>query len=175
MIGRGPLFLLFFAALLLVSFSLLFNTHFNLNSYAANRVPPLRDQPIPPPGFAASSGIVPSMPASDSIVHIVLFQFKEGTPSDGLKGICDAFVKLKDDCIHPETQKPYILSIKAGLDNSQENLQRGYTHAFVVEFATLWDRDYYVEKDPAHDGFKKALDKGGLASALVIDFQNGVY
>ncbi|KAF3925733.1 hypothetical protein AA313_de0209302 [Arthrobotrys entomopaga] len=115
------------------------------------------------------------MMAADSIVHIVLLQFKEGTPSDGLKGICDAFIKLKEDCIHPETQKPYILSIRGGLDNSQEDLQHGYTHAFVVEFAALWDRDYYVEKDPAHDVFKKALKEGGLANVTVVDFQNGVY
>lgn len=33
------------------------------------------------------------------------------------------FFKLKETCVNPETQKPYILSIKGGRDNSPEGLQ----------------------------------------------------
>ncbi|EGX48051.1 hypothetical protein TWF173_003789 [Orbilia oligospora] len=157
MIGRGPIFLLFFAVLLLVSFSIFYNA----GSFA-----------IPHPSLG--NNLIPVM-AANTVVHIVLLQFAEGTASDAVKPLCDAFIKLKDTCIHPETQKPYILSIKGGFDNSIEDLQHGYTHAFVLEFATTWDRDYYVEKDPAHQVFKGALKAGGLANVTVVDFTNGVY
>ncbi|KAK6359320.1 hypothetical protein TWF696_000481 [Orbilia brochopaga] len=159
MIGRGPLFLLFFAVLLLVSFSLLYNTHFT----------------VPHPHLPANNtSIVPAM-AANTVVHIVLLKFADGTPSDSLKPICDAFMNLKDACIHPETGKPYIISVKGGLDNSPENLQNGLTHGFVLEFASTWDRDYYVEKDPAHHKFKGSLKTTGLDKVVVVDFTDGVY
>ncbi|EWC47623.1 hypothetical protein DRE_03243 [Drechslerella stenobrocha 248] len=113
--------------------------------------------------------------ATDTIVHIVLLKFADGTPSDALKPVCDAFIKLKETCIHPDSGKPYILSVKGGIDNSPEKAQNGLTHGFVLEFATLWDRDYYVEKDPSHQAFKGSLKANGLDHAVVVDFTNGVY
>ncbi|KAF3921369.1 hypothetical protein ABW20_dc0107561 [Dactylellina cionopaga] len=110
----------------------------------------------------------------DGIVHIVLLKFPEGTPADTLKPLCTAFYTLKDTCIHPDTQKPYILSIKGGYDNSEEGLQHGHTYGFIVEFANKYDRDIYVNKDGAHDVFKKALGSVN-ASATVIDFTPGVF
>ncbi|KAF3942530.1 hypothetical protein ABW19_dt0210645 [Dactylella cylindrospora] len=111
-----------------------------------------------------------------TVVHIVLIKFKAGTPSEAVKPICEAFIKLKDTCIHPDTNKPYILSIKGGIDNSTEGQQHGHTHGFVLEFANLWDRDYYVEKDPIHDAFKGLLGKSGpFEGVTVVDFTNGIY
>ncbi|KAK6528438.1 hypothetical protein TWF281_009679 [Arthrobotrys megalospora] len=157
MIGRGPVFLLFFAVLLLISFSIFYNA----GSFG-----------IPRPTLG--SNLTPVM-AANTVVHIVLLKFKEKTPADTIKPLCDAFFKLKDTCIHPETQKPYILSIKGGFDNSIENLTNGYTHAFVLEFAATWDRDYYVDSDPAHQVFKGALGAGGLENVTVVDFADGIY
>jgi len=52
--------------------------------------------------------------------------------------------------------------------------QGGFTHGFVVEFATEEDRDYYVWKDPAHQAFvKKNTPK--IDDVRVIDYENGVY
>lgn len=53
-------------------------------------------------------------------------------------------------------------------------LQSGITHAFIVEFANAADRDYYVEKDPAHQEFIRRLD-GLIEKAQVIDFTPGVF
>lgn len=50
----------------------------------------------------------------------------------------------------------------------------GITHAFVVEFANKEDRDYYVQKDPAHQAFIKSLD-GIVEKVQVIDFTAGVF
>lgn len=101
---------------------------------------------------------------------------------------------LKDNCVHPTSQQPYIKSASGGKDNSPEGIQvsfpeipkdgklRGYftnarqngiTHAFVVEFASAADRDYYVQSDPSHLAFVKTLD-GLIEKAQVIDFTDRV-
>lgn len=48
------------------------------------------------------------------------------------------------------------------------------THRFVVEFASLEDRDYYVTKDPAHQAFVKTLN-GVVEKPTVLDFTDGLY
>jgi hypothetical protein len=46
------------------------------------------------------------------------------------------------------------------------------THGFVVEFESAEDRDYYVNKDPAHQDFVKSI--GELISAIkVVDYEPG--
>jgi len=113
-----------------------------------------------------------------SVTHIVMIKFQTGTSSELVKPICDEFFALKTSCIHPDTKKPYIVSIKGGLDNSEEGLAAGHTHAFVLEFANLYDRDYYVNADPAHDKFKKLLGSGPLSASpgvTVVDFVDGQY
>lgn len=50
----------------------------------------------------------------------------------------------------------------------------GYTHAFAFEFATAWDRDWFVEKDLTYEEFPIALHSQWLADMLVIYFSDGV-
>lgn len=52
--------------------------------------------------------------------------------------------------------------------------QNGYTHAFVVEFASVEDRDYYVHKEPLHHAFGRSLEEI-VEKGAVVDFTNGVY
>ena len=109
-----------------------------------------------------------------SVTHTVLFQFKAGTTAEQIKDACSHFLTLKQKCVHPETQSAYILSLKGGKDISIEGLQNGITHGFVAEFASTADRDYYVQKDPAHrayvEGLLPILEKG-----IVVDFLDGVW
>ncbi|KAL4916234.1 hypothetical protein BDW62DRAFT_186731 [Aspergillus aurantiobrunneus] len=109
-----------------------------------------------------------------SITHIVLFQLKAGLSAEVVNDVCTRMLGLKDNCLHPTSQKPYILSSSGGVDNSPEGMQNGITHAFVVEFASVEDRNYYVEKDPAHLEFVGTL-KGVLEKAQVLDYTNGVF
>ncbi|KAJ5558876.1 hypothetical protein N7461_002848 [Penicillium sp. DV-2018c] len=109
-----------------------------------------------------------------SITHIVLFQFKADVAAEAIRDTCERILSLKDNCIHPSSQKPYITSVSGGKDNSPEGIQNGITHAFVVEFASAADRDYYVQSDPAHQAFIKSLD-GLIDKAQVVDFSNGVF
>lgn len=52
--------------------------------------------------------------------------------------------------------------------------KHGITHAFVVEFESAEDRDYYVQKDPAHRAFVESVGSV-LEKAQVIDFTPGVF
>lgn len=78
------------------------------------------------------------------ITHIVQFQFESGVALDAIKDVrfystftfpprgskpqltkqgLYRMLSLKDNCIHPETKKPYLKSITGGKDNSIERLQ----------------------------------------------------
>lgn len=48
------------------------------------------------------------------------------------------------------------------------------THGFVVEFRTVADRDYFLEKDPAHREFVSAIIPENN-DFLVLDFSAGTY
>ncbi|OJJ32182.1 hypothetical protein ASPWEDRAFT_117796 [Aspergillus wentii DTO 134E9] len=101
---------------------------------------------------------------------IVLLQFKPETSPTVQHDVAAGFKALKENCIHPGTQKPYILSMKGV---SIEGAQNGISHAFVSSFASFEDRDYFVKSDPAHIELVQNA-KGYLDKVLVIDFTNGV-
>ncbi|KAL4996702.1 hypothetical protein BDV10DRAFT_186940 [Aspergillus recurvatus] len=85
-----------------------------------------------------------------SVTHVIVFCFKQGTSDEKMEEVCRDIAALKDKCIMPHTQKPYIKSFVGGKDHSPEGAQRGMTHGFVAQFESKEDRDYYVSKDPAH-------------------------
>lgn len=45
-------------------------------------------------------------------------------------------------------------------------------HAYIVTFASIADRDYYNETDPAHQAFK-ALVGPKVSKVVVLDFEEG--
>ncbi|KAK4452537.1 hypothetical protein QBC34DRAFT_26714 [Podospora aff. communis PSN243] len=109
-----------------------------------------------------------------SVTHVVLFQFKPDLPVAEVRAACSRFLALKEACIHPTRQEAYVLSLRGGKDHSPEGLQNGMTHGFVVEFASVEDRDYYVNKDPAHLAFVKSIE-ALVDKATVVDFNDGAY
>lgn len=53
-------------------------------------------------------------------------------------------------------------------------MQNGITHAFVSEFESEEDRQYYLREDPAHLAFVKSL--GAVVDQVqVVDFLPGVF
>ncbi|TVY39301.1 Stress-response A/B barrel domain-containing protein HS1, partial [Lachnellula cervina] len=108
------------------------------------------------------------------IVHIVMFEFNEGVSAEVVDDTCSRLLALKDQCIHPTTNKPYVTAGMGGKENSPEDLSGGLTHIFVLEFESLEDEMYYLKKDPAHLAFVKTLD-GLLKKAQVVDFTPGVF
>jgi hypothetical protein len=94
--------------------------------------------------------------------HVVLFKFKDGVEADSLKAMEMAFKDLA-------TQIKEVKHLEFGLNNSPENLNQGFTHCFLVTFASEADRAIYLPH-PAHKAFvtnhlSKILDK-----VCVVDF-----
>ncbi|RAL15585.1 Dabb family protein [Aspergillus homomorphus CBS 101889] len=108
------------------------------------------------------------------ITHIVQLQFKDSISPDRVQEVCSHLVSLKDKCLHPTSQTPYIRSFRAGKQNSPEGINNGITHVFVMEFESEEDREYYLNKDPEHLSFVKGLG-GVLEKVQVVDFTNGVF
>jgi hypothetical protein len=97
---------------------------------------------------------------------------------------------LQHKCVNAASQKPYIKSFSGGRNNSNEGhavrtctsddahvkankyLKSPYTHGFVVEFESEEDRDYYVNKDPAHQEFISFAGEL-LQNVKVLDYEPG--
>ena len=124
-----------------------------------------------------------STPTRGPIVHIVNFKFARTTTPAQIQQVVAAFTALQTESVDPVSRRPLIRSFEYGSNNSEEGLTKGFTHSFVLTFATLQDRDYYVGNDhtkpfdPAHDRFKQLVGPlldDGADGVMVIDFQDGV-
>ncbi|KAI0889180.1 stress responsive A/B barrel domain protein [Annulohypoxylon maeteangense] len=109
-----------------------------------------------------------------AVKHLVLFQFKASASAEVVKESSLRMLGLKEGCIHPTSKKQYIKSLTGGKDNSHEGAQHGITHAFVAEFESLEDRDYYVNTDPFHQKFK-AFAGPFIEKVIVVDFSEGEF
>lgn len=99
---------------------------------------------------------------NDSLLrHVVLFKFKANTPSEKIKEIEDAFNQLP-------TKIPQIHSYEWGLNNSPENLNKGFTHCFFLTFTSEADRSIYLPH-PDHKAFGTLLTPY-LDDVLVVDY-----
>lgn len=105
-----------------------------------------------------------SQPSHRELRHVVLFSFNETATSTRLRAIEQAFAALPAEIAE-------IKGFEWGTDVSVEHLADGYTHCFVVTFASLPDRDTYLVH-PAHQAFVASLQPH-LAKALVIDYWAG--
>lgn len=106
-----------------------------------------------------------------TIVHIVYFRFQADAQENLIKKTCENFLALAKDC--QRDGSTYIKSIRAGKDISIEGKSKGLTHAFVVQFKSIEDRDYYVKEDQVHASFVQGLTK--VEDAQVIDFIDGQF
>ena len=62
-----------------------------------------------------------------------------------------------------------VRSLEHGANVSPENLADGFTHCFVLDFASAADRDAYLI-DPAHVAFVERFAPT-LAKILVVDYE----
>ena len=95
------------------------------------------------------------------LYHVVSIKFKDGAPPDKIKAVEEAFAELK-------TKIPVIQTLHWGTNVSPEHKNKGFTHCFVLTFASAEDRDAYL-KDPAHKAFGQLLGPV-VADVMVIDF-----
>jgi hypothetical protein len=103
----------------------------------------------------------PAAAPAQLLRHVVLFKFKDDATAEQIRQIEDAFCALpgKVDAIH---------DLEWGTDVSVENLHQGFTHCFIVTFASEADRARYLP-DPAHKQFGTLLGPY-LDKVLVVDY-----
>ncbi len=100
-------------------------------------------------------------PRKSELRHVVIFRFKPETTAAQLDEVNLAFQNLQNAI-------PEIKHFERGLNNSPEGLNRGFTHGYLITFATEADRDAYLPH-PAHKQFVNLLG-GKLDEAFVFDY-----
>jgi len=98
---------------------------------------------------------------SETIRHVVCFKFKESAKKSEIERVEKEFSSLKDKI-------PGILSLEWGKNNSPENLNKDFTHCFIVSFKDEEARKAYLPH-PDHMAFVSIL-KPILEDVFVIDF-----
>lgn len=101
---------------------------------------------------------------SNQVKHIVIFKYKEKATPAQIEEVTQAFKALKGNI-------PGIVSFEYGVNNSPENLNKGFTHAYLLTFKDAASRDAYLPH-PEHKKFGELLGKlDVLEEPFVVDFQ----
>ncbi len=101
---------------------------------------------------------------SNEVKHIVVFKYKENATTAQIEEVTQAFKALKGKI-------PGIVSFEYGVNNSSENLNKGFTHIYLVTFKDVASRDAYLPH-AEHQKFGALLGKlDVLAEPFVVDFQ----
>jgi len=100
--------------------------------------------------------------AAGPVRHVVSFKFKKEASADDVQKVEAAFAALK-------AKIPQIQSLEWGTNVSTENLDKGFTHIWVLSFADAAALKVYLDH-PEHQAFVKIL-KPSLEDAFVLDFQ----
>jgi hypothetical protein len=95
------------------------------------------------------------------LYHVVSLKFKPEAKPEQIKAVEQAFAALK-------TKIPGITSMNWGTNVSPEKHDKGFTHCFVVTFASEQARDAYLPH-PEHKAFGKVLGPV-MADVFVLDF-----
>ena len=118
---------------------------------------------LPPPTIETPA-VMENEPtdAPDSLLrHAVFFTFKEEATQADIDRVQQAFSALPQ-------QIEEIRDYEWGTNNSPENLNKGFTHAFFVTFASEADREVYLPH-PAHQAFVEVLQPH-LEDVFVVDY-----
>lgn len=95
------------------------------------------------------------------LFHVVSLKFKPAATREQIGLVEQSFVGLKEKI-------PGITSLKWGTNVSPEKHDKGFTHCFVLTFATEKDRDAYLVHED-HKAFGQVLGPV-MADVFVIDF-----
>lgn len=99
--------------------------------------------------------------SSKVLRHVVLLKFKPEATAEQIKAIETAFAELPKKI-------DTITAFEWGIDVAPEKRSEGFTHCFLVTFATEAGRDAYLPH-AAHQEFVKLL-KPQLEKVLVVDY-----
>jgi hypothetical protein len=98
------------------------------------------------------------------IKHIVVFKYKSTATPAQIEEVTSAFVALQNKI-------PGITSFEYGVNNSPENLNKGFTHIYLLTFKDARARDNYLPH-PEHKKFGELLGRLSiLEEPFVVDFE----
>lgn len=101
---------------------------------------------------------------SKEVKHVVVFKYKETATAAQIEEVTAAFKALKNKI-------PGILTFEYGINNSPENLNKGFTHVYLLTFKDAAARDTYLPH-PEHKKFGELLGRLGiLEEPFVVDFE----
>lgn len=103
----------------------------------------------------------PAKAKGQKLQHVVAFKFKESATPAQIQNVEKEFRALKNKI-------PGILALEAGVNNSPEGKNHGFTHCFIVTFKNDKDREVYLPH-PAHQAFVKIVGPV-LQDVFVLDF-----
>lgn len=96
--------------------------------------------------------------------HIVVFKYKTSATPEQINEVTEAFKALKEKI-------PGIVSFEHGVNNSPENLNKGFTHVYLLTFKNAAARDAYLPH-PEHKNFGALLGRlGVLEEPFVVDYE----
>lgn len=104
---------------------------------------------------------IESEPAKNGIRHIVCLKFIDEASSEQIGEIEKEFPALRESI-------PGIISIEWGTNSSPEDLNKDFTHCFIVTFIDEEARSNYLPH-PNHQAFVDIL-KPLIDDVFVIDF-----
>src|SRR5262245_13406058 len=93
------------------------------------------------------------------VKHVVAFKFKESASKADIEKLEAAFKDL-------QKKINVIRDFESGTNISPENLNKGFTHGWILTFNNEADRDTYL-KHPAHEAFA-TLAKSMIDDVFVI-------
>ena len=93
--------------------------------------------------------------------HVVAFKFKASATPEQIQDMEKEFRALKDKI-------PGIVAFEAGVNNSPEGKNHGFTNCYILTFKNEKDRDAYLPH-PAHKAFGKIAGPL-LEDVFVVDF-----
>ena len=95
--------------------------------------------------------------------HVVVFKFRAGTGEREIAEVTQAFRELP-------RRIPGITGFEAGVNNSPEGKNQGFTHVFLLTFDSAASRDAYLPH-PEHQKFGELLGRLGVVEdAFVVDY-----
>lgn len=113
--------------------------------------------------FTLSSGLAVAFQATTQVRHIVVFKYRSDATPEQIRQVTTAFAALKD-------RIPGVVAFEHGVNNSPENLNKGFTHVYQMTFTDAAARDAYLPH-PEHRAFGKLLGSLGiLEEAFVVDY-----
>jgi hypothetical protein len=113
-------------------------------------------------GMLGMAAACQTTPAKNSLLrHVVIFKFKDSSTPAQVEGVAAAFKGLYG-------QVPQIKGFEWGINNSPEHFNEGFTHCFILTFASEKDlADYQL--DPHHIAFQKIL-RPQMEKVFVVDY-----